>query len=369
MTAASVAAISDWVRIESPSHDAAGVNAMMDAVAQDVAGHSINVERVAGREGLGDALILRAGPQNGQPQVVVLSHLDTVHPRGMIDGALKLRIEGDRLYGPGVYDMKGGAWLALQAFKDVVASGALRRPAVFLFSPDEEIGSPTSRPLIESLSRGGVAALVTEPARMGGRIVTARKGTAAFEITVEGRAAHAGVNHDKGRSAIREAAHQILALEAMTDYATGTTINVGVITGGSGVNTVPQFAHLRIDGRVATMAEGEALVRRVLALQPQTPDTTLTIRGSLNRPPYEKTEGVAALFRTAQSLAAEIGLALEDCPMTGGGSDGNFSAALGVPTLDGLGIDGDGAHTPMEHALISSIAPRRALMTALLRTL
>lgn len=369
MTDASVAAISEWVRTESPSRDASGVNAMMDLVLRDVAGLPIAVERVAGRDGLGDAVVLRAGPQNGQPQVVVLSHLDTVHPKGMIDDALKLRVEGDRLYGPGVYDMKGGAWLALQAYKDVVAAGALTRPAVFLFSPDEEIGSPTSRALIEDVSRGAVAALVTEPARMGGRIVTARKGTASFEITVEGRAAHAGVNHDKGRSAIREAAHQILALEAMTDYAVGTTLNVGLVEGGSGVNVVPQFARLRIDGRVATLAEGEALVRRVLALQPQTPDTTLAIRGSLNRPPYEKTAEVAALFALAQELAADVGFALEDCPMTGGGSDGNFSAALGVPTLDGLGIDGDGAHTPGEYALISSIAPRRALMTALLRRL
>lgn len=364
-----VAAISEWVRQESFSRDAAGVNAMMDIVERDVAGLPIEVERVAGQEGLGDALVLRAGPRNNQPHVLVMSHLDTVHAPGTIAKDLVLRVEGDRLYGPGVYDMKGGAWLALQAFKDAVTGGALQRPVTFLFSPDEEIGSPTSRKLIEDLSRGARAALVTEPARLGGKIVTARKGTGGFEVEIEGRASHAGVHHDKGRNAILEAAHQVIALQALTDYAAGTTLNVGIIEGGSGVNVVPQFARLRVDFRVTTAAAGEALMQKVLALKPVTPDVRVTITGAMNRPPYEKSAEVVDLLSIAQRLAAEIGFDLEDNPMTGGGSDGNFSAALGVPTLDGLGIDGDGAHTLQEYALISSIAPRRALMKALLEAL
>jgi len=362
-------AISVWVRQESQSQDAAGVNAMMDLVAAEVADQSIAVERIAGREGLGDHLVLRAGPQNGQAPVLVLSHLDTVHPKGTLNGPLPLRIEGDRFYGPGLYDMKAGAWMALQAFREALAGGLLSRPVTFIFTADEEIGSPTSRALIEAEAKGARAALITEPARHGGKIVTARKGTASFEMEIEGRAAHAGVNHALGRSALREAAHQVLTLEGMTDYEAGTTINVGQLKGGTVTNVVPQFASLKIDGRVSSLAAGEDLVRRVLALTPRTPDTVLKIRGGMNRPPYEKTPEVAALFEHAKALAAGIGFTLEDVPMTGGGSDGNFTAALGVPTLDGLGIDGDGAHTLQEHGLISSIAPRQALMKALLRTL
>lgn len=366
---AAVKAISAWVAQESQSQDTAGVNAMMDLVCAEVAGAPILVERVPGREGLGDHLVLRAGPQTGAAPVVILSHLDTVHPKGTLAGGLPCRVEGDRLYGPGVCDMKGGAWLALQALRAAVAEGLLRRPVRFVFTSDEEIGSPTSRALIEAEARGARAALVTEPARQGGRIVTARKGTAAFQMEIEGRASHAGVNHALGRSALREAAHQVLALEAMTDYDRGTTVNVGRLQGGTGTNVVPQFASLQIDGRITSLAEGEALVARILGLQPQTPDIRLSIRGGLNRPPYEKTPEVAALFEHAVALAAEIGFELGDVPMTGGGSDGNFTAALGVPTLDGLGIDGEGAHTLQEFGYISSIAPRMALMKALLRTL
>lgn len=369
MTDTSVAAISEWVKVESPSHDAARVNKMMDLLAPEVAGLPIELERLPGRDGLGDIVILRAGPNNGADHIAVLSHLDTVHAAGTIDGPLKLRVEGDRLYGPGVYDMKGGAWLALQAFKDVVREGGLTRPVRFIFTPDEEIGSPTSRSVIEDLSKGGRAALVTEPARQGGKIVTARKGTGGFTFQIEGRASHAGVHHDKGRSAIREAAHQILALEGLTDYAKGSTVNVGLVEGGSGVNVVPQFATLRVDCRVVSLEAGEELMARIRAMTPVTPDVQLTITGGFNRPPYEKTETVSALFALAQGLATEVGIDLQDCPMTGGGSDGNFTAALGVPTLDGLGIDGDGAHTLTEFALISSIAPRRALMKRLLEAL
>ncbi|MCO5092981.1 M20 family metallopeptidase [Bosea sp. (in: a-proteobacteria)] len=363
------AALSVWVALESPTSDPAGVNGMMDLVEKEVAGLPIAVERIPGRDGLGDMLLLRAGPDNGEPAVAVMSHLDTVHPLGTSAKGLPVRIEGDRLYGPGVYDMKGGAWLALQAFKQVAVAGTAGRPMVFLFTPDEEIGSPVSRGLIEEIGRKAKAVLVTEPARDGGRVVTARKGVGRFEVRVEGRPAHAGSRHADGRNAIREAAHQILAIEGMTDYARGITTSVALVGGGTAANVIPQHAWFSVDCRVTTLADGAMMEKRILGLKPHDPDVSLRITGRMNRPPYEKTPAVAELFALARKVAAEIGFELQDCPMTGGGSDGNFTAALGTPTLDGLGIDGDGAHTLQEYGLISSIAPRRALIKGLLEAL
>ncbi|MGN6096349.1 MAG: M20 family metallopeptidase [Bosea sp. (in: a-proteobacteria)] len=363
------AALSVWVALESPTNHPAGVNGMMDLVAREVAGLPIAVERIAGRNGLGDMVALRAGADNGKPTVALMSHLDTVHPVGTSAKDLPVRIEGDRLYGPGVYDMKGGAWLALQAFKQVATAGTAKRPMVFLFTPDEEIGSPTSRGMIEEIGRGAAAVLVTEPARLGGKIVTARKGVGRFEVKLEGRPAHAGSRHADGRSAIREAAHQILAVEAMTDYARGITTSVALMGGGTAANVIPQHAWFSVDCRVTSLADGAMMENRILSLKPHDPDVTIRITGGMNRPPYEKSTAVAALFEVAREVAAGIGLDLQDCPMTGGGSDGNFTAALGVPTLDGLGIDGDGAHTLQEYASIASIAPRQALIKGLLETI
>jgi glutamate carboxypeptidase len=365
-TDSAAAALSVWIALESPTRHLPGVNGMMDLVAKEVEGLPIAVERLPGRDGLGDALILRAGLDNGEKAVSLMSHLDTVHPVGTSAKDLPVRIEGDRLYGPGVYDMKGGAWLALQAFKEVAKAGSARRPMMFLFTPDEEIGSPTTRGVIEDIGRQSAAVLVTEPAREGGRIVTARKGVGRFEVKLEGRPAHSGSRHADGRSAIREAAHQILAIEGMTDYARGITTSVALIGGGTAANVIPQHAWFSVDMRVTTVADGKMMENRILGLAPRDPDVRLSITGGMNRPPYEKSESVAALFETARGVAAEIGLDLQDCPMTGGGSDGNFTAALGVPTLDGLGIDGSGAHTLEEYALISSIAPRQALIKGLL---
>lgn len=364
----SVSALAVWIALESPTHHLAGVNGMMDLVAAEVDGLPIAVERIPGRDGLGDSLVLRAGVNNGEKAVAVMSHLDTVHPVGTSARDLPVRIEGDRLYGPGVYDMKGGAWFALQAFKDVAKSGNAKRPLVFLFTPDEEIGSPTTRELIEDIGRESVAVLVTEPAREGGRIVTARKGVGRFEVKVEGRPAHSGSRHPDGRNAIREAAHQILAIEAMTDYSRGITTTVALVGGGTAANVIPQHAWFSVDCRVATLADGAMMEERILGLKPHGPDVKLAITGAMNRPPYEKTAEVAGLYEKARAVAAGVGFDLQDCPMTGGGSDGNFTAALGVPTLDGLGIDGDGAHTLQEYGLISSIAPRRALIKGLLET-
>lgn len=358
-----------WIRTESPTHDAAGVNLMMDLVVAQMADAPVAIERVKGEQGLGDALILRAGPQTGEPAILVMSHLDTVHPVGTIERDLTLRIEGDRLYGPGVYDMKGGAYFCLEAFKDVARKGSAARPIVYLVTPDEEIGSPMTRPVIETLSRRSAYALVTEPARDGGRIVTSRKGVGRFDVHVEGRPAHAGSRHADGRNAIYEAARQILAIESMTDYARGVTTTVGMASGGTAANTIPQHCRFAVDLRVETVADGEAVTAAILGLKAQNPDFRVAVSGGMNRPPYERTEATSQLFDHAKSLAAEIGFDLVSSPRVGGGSDGNFTAALGTPTLDGLGIDGDGAHTLQEHALISSIAPRQKLMTRLLETL
>ena len=358
-----------WIKTESPTHDRAGVNLMMDLVAADIAEAPVGIERIPGQQGLGDVLVLRAGPERDREPILVMSHLDTVHPVGTLDGDLPIRMEGDRLYGPGVYDMKGGAWLALQAFKEVARRGTALRPLVFLVTPDEEIGSPMTRPIIEDLGCRSACVLVTEPARDGGKIVTSRKGVGRFDVHVQGRPAHAGSRHQDGRSAIREAARQILAIEAMTDYGRGVTTTVGLVNGGTAVNTIPQHCRFSVDLRVETVADGEAYSRRILDLHAQDPDLMVTITGGMNRPPYERSESVAALFAHARHLAAEIGFDLQEVPRTGGGSDGNFTAALGIPTLDGLGIDGDGAHTLDEFGLVSSIEPRRKLMLRLLETL
>ncbi len=361
--------LSAWARQESPTHAPDGVNRMMDLVATEAREAPIAVERIPGQGGLGDCLILRAGPERDEPSVLVLSHLDTVHPLGTVERDLPVRLAGDRLYGPGVYDMKGGALLALEAYKDVARQGQARRPLVFLFTSDEEIGSPMTRPIIEALGRKAAYVLVTEPARDGGKVVTARKGVGRFEVEVEGRPAHSGSRHQDGRSAIREAARQILRIENMTDYLRGVTTTVGLISGGTAANVVPQHCRFSVDLRVTNAADGEAYAAAILGLTPHDPDVRVRVTGGMNRPPYEKTEAVARLFEHAKKVAAELGQSLAETPMTGGGSDGNFTAALGVPTLDGLGIDGDGAHTLEEYGLVSSIAPRRELMARLLATL
>lgn len=361
------AALKEWVAVESHTYDRLGVNRMMDVVAASVADRGIAVERVPGRDGLGDMLTLRAGPQTGQKPVLILSHLDTVHPAGTLAQDLPIRRDGDRLYGPGIYDMKGGAFLALEAFKRVVADGVAKVPMVFMFTPDEEIGSPISRAPIEVEGRKAQAVLVTEPARDGGKIVTARKGVGRFDVHVEGRPAHSGTSHEKGRNAIAEAAKQIIAIQAMTDYARGVTTTVGMVKGGTAANTIPQHCSFCVDLRVRTVADGEEFTRKILGLTATDPDIKVTVTGDMNRPPFEKTPEVAGLFARAQGIAKGLGIDLMDVPQTGGGSDGNFTAVFGVPTLDGLGCDGDGAHTLQEYALVSSLGERALLMDRLLR--
>lgn len=364
-----VAAVSRWAACESPTNDAAAVNRMQDIVAGEFAAAPVALERLAGRDGLGDTLIARCGPQNGGQGILVLSHVDTVHPLGTLHGELPIRVEGDRLYGPGVFDMKGGAYLCLDAFRDVARRGSSIRPVTFVFTPDEEIGSPTTRGLIEDLSRSCACVLVTEPSRSDGKVVTARKGVGRFDVLVEGRPSHAGSRHEDGRSAIREAARQILAIEAMTDYGRGITTTVGMINGGSAVNVVPLECRFTVDLRVIEPKDGVEMTHRILALKAHDPDVKVTVVGEMNRPPYKKTPEIAALLTQAQAIAGSLGQTLDDVPVTGGGADGNFTAALGIPTLDGLGIGGDGAHTLHEYGLISTLVPRARLMAGLLENL
>ena len=362
-------AVLEWVRIESPSHDGAAVNRMVDHVESAIRPLTSRVERTPGRDGFGDILAARSEWGGDGPGILVLSHLDTVHPSGTIEEVLPVRREGDRVYGPGIYDMKGGACLAWYAFRHLVRSGrATPLPVTFLFVPEEEVGSPTSRAVIEEAARANRYVLVTEPSRDGGRIVTARKGVAIFEMRTIGRPSHAGVRHQDGRSAIREMARQILRLEEMTDYDRGVTLNVGVVSGGTGSNVVPAECRAEIDMRVPNAEVGEEMCARILGLAAFDPDVALEVTGGMNRPPYEKGPEIEALFEHAKDLAAEIGFDLEDVK-TGGGSDGNFTAALGVPTLDGLGVDGHGAHSHDEHLLFSSLEPRARLMLRLLETL
>ena len=361
--------ILEWVRIESPSHDATAVNRMVDRVESSMRPLTSRIDRTPGRDGYGDILAVRSEWGGDGPGILVLSHLDTVHPIGTIDEILNLRREGDRVYGPGIYDMKGGAYLAWYAFRHLVRTGReTPLPITFLYVPEEEVGSPTSRAVIEAAARANRYVLVTEPARDGGRIVTARKGVAIFEMTVKGRASHAGVRHEDGRSAIRETARQILALEDMTDYERGVTVNVGVVAGGTGSNVVPAECRAQIDMRVPSPEAGEEMCARVLGLTPFGPDVEVEVTGGMNRPPYEKGAAIETLFEHAKGLAAEIGFELGDVK-TGGGSDGNFTAALGVATLDGLGVDGHGAHSHEEHMYYSSLEPRARLMLRLLETL
>ena len=361
--------IQRWVETESPTSDKAAVNRMVDLVQSDVAGLPVAVERIAGKDGYADNLIMRDQNAGHGAGILLLSHIDTVHPIGTLGGPLPFRRDGDRLYGPGLFDMKGGAYLALEAFRQVAQAGSARLPVTYLFTPDEEVGSPTSRHLIEAEAKKARYVLVTEPARDGGKIVTARKGVGRFEMKATGVPAHSGARDQDGRSAIKEMARQLLAIEAMTDYARGITTTVGLISGGTAPNVIPQHCHISVDLRVRDEAAGAEFETKILALEPFDPGVKLEVTGGMNRPPFEKSTAIEVLFRHAQAVAKNIGFELQDTEMTGGGSDGNFTAALGVPTLDGLGIGGDGAHTHWEHGLISSIEPRTLLMRGLLETL
>ena len=355
-----------WVEIETPTEAPAQVNRLADMVADGYRDLPATIERVAGHSGCGDHLVARSAWGQDAPGVLVLSHLDTVHPMGFIE-RLPFRIEGDSAFGPGIYDMKGGAYLAYHAFRQLCADTAHSLGVTQLYVSDEEIGSPTSRALIEAEGRKAKYVLVTEPARDGGKIVTGRKGVARFEIYVKGVPAHAGTRPEDGRSAIRELGNIIQTLEAMNDPKRGVTVNVGVVRGGTKPNVIAEEAYAEVDMRVPTIADADELVPKILDLKSRSEGVSVKVVGELNRPPYEKGNAGAALYEHAKTLAAEIGFDLVDTS-TGGGSDGNFTAPH-TATLDGLGVDGKGAHTHYEQMYISSIEPRARLLHRLYQTL
>jgi glutamate carboxypeptidase len=359
--------IRSWVEIETPTENPEQVNRLASLVADGYGGLPATVERVPGKDGRGDHLIARSAWGQDKPGILVLSHLDTVHPMGFIK-RLPFKVDGDVAYGPGIYDMKGGAYLAYAAFRQLCLDRQQTPLGITqMYVSDEEVGSPTSRALIEAEGQKAKYVLVTEPARDGGKIVTGRKGVGRFEVFVKGVPAHSGTRPEDGRSAVRELAHVIIALDALNDPQRGVSVNVGVIRGGSKPNVVAEDAYAEVDLRVKSAADAEDLMGKILGIKPKTEGVSVTITGELNRPPYEKGNAGAALYEHAKTLAAEIGFELIDT-FTGGGSDGNFTAPY-TGTLDGLGVDGQGAHTHYEQMYISSIVPRARLLHRLYQTL
>ncbi|MDX6749028.1 M20 family metallopeptidase [Geminicoccaceae bacterium 1502E] len=360
--------IREWVELETPTSAPEAVTGMMERVAAQFRGIGLETRIVPARDGMGANLLVETPWGKDEPGILVLSHLDTVHPVGTLASTLPFRVEGDKAFGPGIYDMKGGAFLAFAAMRAILAEGGRPKlPVRWVIASDEEVGSPTSRALIEAAGDRAKHVLVTEPARFGGKCVTARKGSARYVVRFHGRPAHSGGNHADGRSAIKEMARQILALEALTDYERGVTVNVGIVSGGTALNVIPEHATAEVDVRLPDPASVEEVLPRITGLKPFDEDVAITVEGQLNRPPYVKTPAITALLEKAQKLAAEIGFELVDTA-SGGGSDGNFLAGR-LPVLDGLGVDGAGAHTQEEHILISSIVPRATLMKRLLETL
>ncbi|WP_237216658.1 M20 family metallopeptidase [Falsiroseomonas oryziterrae] len=357
-----------WVEAETPTTDAAAVNRLMDRCAADLAHAGGELRRIPGRDGYGDTLLCRTPGPAGRDlaPIVVAGHLDTVWDHGTLAGPMPFRVEGDRAHGPGIYDMKAGSFFAFHSVREILRQRVpTKRPIVLLLTPDEEVGSPTSRGPIEDAARGARAVLIPEPAGAGGACVTARKGVGRFDIHVEGVSAHAGGNWSDGRSAVVALAEVILKIHAMTDLAAGITTNVAPIRGGTRPNVIPPEAHAEVDLRVPTIELGERMEAAILGLGYARDGIRVTVTGGMNRPPFAETDAIRALYGQARALAAKHGYELPT-QHRGGGSDGNFTAALGVPTLDGLGCTGAGAHAPHEHILWRDLAPRCATLCALL---
>jgi glutamate carboxypeptidase len=313
---------------------------------------------------------VRCDPTRNEPGILVLSHMDTVHPVGTLASKLTYRREGDRVYGPGIYDMKGGLMLAVEAFRRIAqARRRTKLPITFLFTPDEELSSPVSRRVIEREARGQRYVLVTEPARDGGKVVTERKGIGVFVIRTRGRPAHAGGDPDKGRNAIVAMAEIVLAINGLNDPKRGITTNVGLIAGGTARNTVAEECMIEVDLRFCDPANASEMEAKLKALKSSRPDIETIVTGKITRPPFVRGRGVDLVFDKAATISKEIGFNLKRAPRVGGGSDGNFTVAMGIPTLDGLGVDGDGAHTNHEYMLFSSIEPRTRLLQGLMEQL
>jgi glutamate carboxypeptidase len=362
------------VRAESPSDDKAAVDACMDLAADHAKSLGGRVKRHRQRA-WGDVLELRFGPRkrSASERTLVLGHLDTVWPLGTLK-SMPCRTAPDpagnlRFWGPGTLDMKVGVAMAFTALEMLAEAKLLDREIILLLNSEEEVGSPVSRAITEKLAAESSAVYVLEPAQ-GLAYKTSRKGTGSWRLTVEGLAAHAGVDFMRGRSAILELGRLIEKVSAWTDLTRGfekaTTVNVGVIGGGTKSNVIPAQAWAEVDVRVARRADGPRMERRFAALKPTAKSgCALTVEGGINRPPMERTRGTVRLFQRAQALAAELDWQLTEAS-TGGASDGNFTASLGIATLDGMGAVGEGAHATHESVLIEHIAPRTALLAGML---
>ncbi len=358
-------ALESLVIHESPSRDKPSLDSLARKLAARFEAIGGAVEIVANPDG-GDHLLARFfGEISDQPPALLVGHYDTVWPLGTL-ATMPFRIEGTKAFGPGVFDMKASlveAEFAIDAIRQLDSQPP--RPITVLITSDEEIGSPTSRRLIEQTAQASAFALVLEPPLPDGSLKTARKGVGHFVVEVEGKAAHAGVEPRKGLSAIQELAQQILFLHALTDYDAGITVNVGVIDGGTTPNVVAARASAKVDVRATTIAQAQMIEDVIRQMSPYLAGTHLTIHGGFNRPPMERSEGVAELFEKARLIGRTIGLELGE-GSTGGGSDGNFTAAVGVPTLDGLGIMGSGAHAVHEQIDLESFPERTSLLALLL---
>ena len=358
------------VETESPSGDKDGSSDVVSLLASAAGSISAvsSVERVTS-EDFGEHVRIRAfAGENNTAPIIILGHTDTVHPRGAIKER-PWRADGNRIYGPGIFDMKANCALALEALRACEATNALPAcPVIILLTCDEESGSPSGRSLVEEEAKNARAVLVLEPPASGGRVKTARKGTGIFAIEVHGRAAHAGLDPEKGVSAVLELARQTIRLTNLNEPAAGTTVTVTVVSGGTHSNVVPAEARAEIDMRFSSAAEGRRIENAILGLKPFDERAQVVISGGINRPPMERTEKVLGLYEQARNLAGMLDFDLGEASV-GGASDGNFAGALGVAVLDGLGIEGDGAHASHEHIIVDNIALRGALLAGLIASL
>lgn len=362
--AAMIDAIREIVEIESPSYDverSKAVQLWIENEARKV-GLDLEIERIPAEE-FGEHLIIRAFPGDAKPYLL-LGHSDTVHPAGTKEQN-PTRIDGDKFYGCGIFDMKAGIVLMLEVLRYFAETGTRSsRPITIFLSCDEEVGSYSGRPILEKEAANAEACLVFEPSAAG-RVKTGRKGTAMYTVRAHGVPAHAGLEPEKGASAILELSRQIERLHTFNNGEAGTTVNVCTMRGGTTTNVIPEHAECTVDVRFTSMDEAARIDAAIKGLTPFDDRVSVSIDGDVNRPPMERTDGVASLYEQAHQAAASFGYELGETQV-GGASDGNFVAALGVPVLDGLGITGDGAHTLYEHILVSDIANRAALISRLL---
>ena len=357
------ALLSDLVNIESHTEDKAGVDAVGRLIASALRDLGAHV-RIDPQSEAGDHVVGVFNAGGGSPISLYL-HMDTVYPAGTL-AQRPVRVVDGRLYGPGANDMKASHVVALYALRALQATGRWpAREIRLVFTSDEETGSHTSRKLIEDTARDAALAMVMEPALPDGGLKSSRKGTGLFKVAARGKAAHAGAAHALGINAIQEICHQALKLQALTDYERGVTFSVGAIRGGGVTNVVPDYAELEVDIRVSRVEDGEWVRRALSELTPVLPGSSLEVTGELNRPPMECDAGRIATFERVRDIARAIGIELTHGP-SGGGSDASFTSALGVPTLDGFGAVGDGAHALHEHVVLSSLPERAALCAAVL---